>query len=371
MPINEFKLERYYAKYEFSAKYMFSSSDCESLKMSELLDMAKPVEVKLWEELSLGYTESQGLPILREAVANTYESVHPEQVVMAAPEEAIFIAMQSLVSAGDEVVVVWPAYQSLYEVARSMGCKVIPWSMQLGPSGWQLDFFALEGLITPRTRLVVINFPNNPTGYLPTQSELDVIVRTARSHNLFVFSDEMYRMLERDQSQRLPAICDIYEKGVSLSGLSKAYALPGLRMGWLATRYDPLPGQFLAMKDYTTICCSAPSEVLALIALGNLETITRRNREIIQGNLDKASRFFKNRELLFHWVEPKAGSVAFPQWLGDQSVEQFCLDVVDRQGVMIVPGNMFEFSGSHFRVGLGRRNFNEALEKLGDYLDNK
>ena len=163
-------------------------------------------------------------------------------------------------------------------------------------------------------------------------------------------------------------MCDLYEKGISLSGLSKAFALPGLRIGWLATQESALIGRWLAFKDYTTICNSAPSEILALIALQNKERILQRSVEIVRENTAIAERFFAHHEDRFAWFKPQAGSIAFPEWLGAGSVEQFCSDVLDKQGVMIVPGSLFDFQGNHFRIGLGRKNFSEALAHVEDYL---
>jgi aspartate/methionine/tyrosine aminotransferase len=364
MPIEDFKLERYYAIYEFSAKYMFSSSDCESLKLTELVEMARPDTLTLWNNLSLGYTESQGNPLLRAEIAATYHNIPPEQVIVSAPEEAIFIAMQSLLSPGDEVIYIAPTYQSLYEVARSIGCKVIPWKLLLNENGWQINLTELDQLITQQTRMLVLNFPNNPTGYLPTRQEFDAIIATARRNNLIVFSDEMYRMLEQEDRLRLPAVCEVYERGVSLSGLSKAYAMPGLRMGWLVTQEPDWPERFLKIKDYTTICNSAPSEILAIMALQNLAAITSRNREIIHENIFHAAGLFDTYPQLFRWIPPVGGSIAFPQWLGDGSIEKFCQEVVEHQSVMIVPGSMFDAEGEHFRVGLGRKNLKEAIQRV-------
>jgi aspartate/methionine/tyrosine aminotransferase len=166
----------------------------------------------------------------------------------------------------------------------------------------------------------------------------------------------------------LPSICDLYEKGIALSGLSKSLALPGLRIGWLAAQDNTWTERWLALKDYTTICNSAPSEILGIIALQNKELIINRNLEIIRANMTYANQFFSEHHNLFTWFCPKAGSVAFPQWLGSDPVEQFCQKVLDQQGVMLVPGSVFDFSGNHFRIGLGRKNFPEAVEKVNLYL---
>jgi aspartate/methionine/tyrosine aminotransferase len=368
MPISPFKLERYFAEYEFKLEYLLSPSDCEGLTMEELLHMASPEGLKLWKELKLGYTESQGHPRLRAEAAGLYRDLDPGQVMVAAPEEAIFIAMQTLLEPGDDVVAISPAYQSLHEIARSMGCRLTPWTLRLRTDGWQLDLDRLESSLTARTRLLVINFPHNPTGYLPSRSELEAILALARRQDLYVFSDEMYRLLEYDPSMRLPPVCDLYEKGISLSGLSKAFALPGLRVGWLAARQPALMERWLTFKDYTTICNSAPGEILGLIALQARETILARNLDIIRKNLEIAEQFFADHRDRFAWTRPLAGSVAFPRWLGAGSVEEFCRELIDRRGVMLVPGSLFDFPGNHFRIGLGRRNFGAALERLSQYL---
>ena len=258
MKINDFKLERYFAAYEFKVRYLLSASDCEALTLEECLGLADEEMLALWRDLKLSYTESQGHPLLRAEAARLYESIAPEQLLIAAPEELIFIAMNVLLAPGDHVITTFPGYQSLYEVAQSLGCHVTRWPLEPGPDGWRLDPDFLVANIRPETRLLVINFPHNPTGYLPSRSDLDRILAMARQHGLYVFSDEMYRLLEYDAAARLPSIADAYERGLALTGLSKSFALPGLRLGWLATRDRALLDRCLAFHDYTTICNSAP-----------------------------------------------------------------------------------------------------------------
>jgi aspartate/methionine/tyrosine aminotransferase len=368
MPINPFKLERYFAKYEFSVKYLLSSSDCESLTMAELLEMASPESRELWNTLKLSYTESPGHPLLREEVARLYTGISPENVLIAVPEEAIYIAMQTLLAPGDHVIVLSPAYQSLSEIAVSLGCQVTPWRLEPASEGWKLDLAQLEQALTTQTRLLVLNFPNNPTGYLPSRQEFDAILEVARQHHLTVFSDEMYRRLEADPARRLPSVAEVYENGVALSGLSKSFALPGLRLGWLTTQNRAWIENWLAFKDYTTICNSAPGEILGIIALQNTDRIVQRNLEIIGRNLTLAREFCGKHSDKIAWISPNAGSIAFPRWLGPGPVEQFCQEVLAEQGVMIVPGSLFDFPDGHFRLGLGRKNFGEALEHLDEYF---
>lgn len=368
MPYRPFKLERYFARHEFGAAYQLSASDCESLAMDELLAMATPETLRLWRELKLGYTECAGHPLLRHEVASLYEGLGDEDVVIAAPEEAIFVAMHVLLEPGDEVVAVAPAYQSLHEVARALGCGVTPWHLEPGEASWRLDLDAFERLLTDRTRLIVLNFPHNPTGHTLTRDELDAVVEHARRRGLAVFSDEMYRLLEPDPSLRLPPVCSLYERGISLSGLSKAFALPGLRLGWLATRMPGMIEKFLAFKDYTTICNGAPAEVLGIIALQAREAILARNLALVRENTATAARFFTDHAGVLGWLAPRAGSVAFPRWLGAGSVEHLCRDLLAAEGVLAVPGSMFDAPGSHFRLGLGRRDLPAALDRVGTFL---
>jgi aspartate/methionine/tyrosine aminotransferase len=367
MKIPPFKLERYFAQYEFKVRYLLSPSDCESLALSELLAMAGAESRALWDELRLSYTESQGHPRLRAEISRLYENLLPNQILTAVPEEAIFVLMNTLLRPGDQVIALTPAYQSLYEIAAAIGCQVIPWQIEPISDGWRLDLDWLADHLSTQTRLLVVNFPHNPTGYLPAVDEFQAIIDLVRRSGVYLFCDEMYRGLEYDPSQRLPAAADQYERGISLSGLSKTYALPGLRLGWLAMQDAALQQAVFAFKDYTTICHSAPSEILG-IALENGQRIIDRNLAIIRNNLATAGWFFTRHQDIFKWLPPRTGSVAFPRWRGSGSVEEFCQAALDHQGIMIVPGSIFDFPGDYFRIGLGRKIFGEAVMKVESEL---
>jgi len=359
-----FKIERYFAKHEFTARYLFSSSDCESLSLRELLDLADDECLHLWENLRLGYTESMGHPLLRSEIARLYPSLRVENALVVSPIEAIFIAWHAILQPGDHVISIFPTYQALYEIPRAIGCEVSFWNLTAQHGKWHADVNELSRLITSRTRALVVNFPNNPTGYMPTRDDFEAILTLAREHHLHVLSDEMYRWLEFDETQRLPPACEVYDRAVTLSGLSKTFALPGLRMGWLVSQDKEMLTRCQSVKDYTSICHSAPSEILAIIALRAHEALAARSLDIVRGNLAHAEKFFSERAEFFHWLPPSAGSIAFPEWHGEQPVEQFCELALQEAGVMIVPGEIFDMPGRHFRVGLGRKNFAEALQKL-------
>jgi aspartate/methionine/tyrosine aminotransferase len=367
MQIQPFQLERFFARHEFSARSLLSSSDCESLAVQDLLTLADDEMRGLWGSLRLGYTESAGHPLLRAEIGGLYTHIPPAGVLCAAPEEAIFIAMNQLLRAGDRVVVVWPAYQSLFAVAQAIGCEVTPWPIQVEEGRWRVDLDQLKAIL-PGARLLVLNFPHNPTGFLPERALFEAVIELAEREGVLVFSDEMYRLLEYDLDTRLPAACDLSAHAISLSGLSKSFGLPGLRTGWLACQDASLMAGFQAFKDYTTICASAPGEILSIIALRARAPILARCREIVLRNLGLAAEFFTARPDLFAWLPPDGGSVAFPAWLGSELVEAFCAAAVEQHGLMIVPSVEFGVPGNHFRVGLGRQDFPDALGILAEIL---
>ena len=366
--IAPFKLERYFAKYEFSTRYLLSPSDCQSLSLQDILQMADPVEKQLWESLSLGYTESLGHPLLRERISTLYKSIVPDQVMVAAPEEGIFIAMNTILQPGDHVVAISPAYQSLHSVAQSLGCKLTLWRVELQDDHWVIDLDKLEKSITPQTRLLVVNFPHNPTGFLPSHKEFNRLIELAHRHDLFLFSDEMYRFLEHDPRDRLPSVCEVYKKGITMSGMSKTFAMPGARIGWLITQDVDLYRRWVVFKDYTTICSSAPSEILSIITLRNYVNVAERSRNIVNNNLGIAKKFFDQYPEIFQWIPPNAGSIAFPRLVLDTPADEFCLDLVQKKNVMITPASLFDFPGNHIRIGLGRTNFSEGLKFVEEYI---
>lgn len=367
MEIEDFRLERYFAKYEFSTKHVLGASDCEGLSLKELLGMADGQTLSLWEELRLGYTQSLGHPLLREEIAGLYKGMSSNDVITLAPEEGIFIAMNVLLRPGDHVVVTYPAYQSLYEVANAIGCKISPW-MPNPEEGWKFDSADLLDSLKTNTKLIVVNFPHNPTGHLPTRRVWEEVLEVAAGRGIRVFSDEMYRLLELDEVDRLPSACEVQEGALVLSGMSKAFALAGLRSGWLITRDRGLLERLAAFKDYTTICSSAPAEVLSIMALRAKRGILERNRQLIMGNLSCFRRFSSRNRDRLSWVEPRAGTVAFPELKGIDA-DSFCSELVARKGVLLVPASIFAYRGNNFRIGFGRKDFKEALVKVEEYLE--
>jgi len=366
MNLPPFKLERYFAKYEFTAEYLLCSSDCEAMSIADLLAL-EPGAAEKFQNTWLGYTESQGSPALRKEIAKIYSTVQPEEILVhTGAEEAIFLFMHAALKENDHVIVHAPHYQALSEVAKSIGCDVSPW-MAREENGWALDLDELRHLARSSTKAIIINTPHNPTGYLMSRADFEAVNKFAQEKNLLLFSDEVYRESEYDPGTRLPAACDMGEHAISLGVVSKTYGLAGLRIGWVATRNRRIYERMAALKDYTTICNSAPSEFLSEVAMRNRQKLIDRNLNIIQHNLTVIDKLFTSHSSLFTWIRPQAGSMGFPKLLkGD--IESFCDRLVKDVGVLLLPGTMYDDTQNHFRLGLGRKNLPQAVERLEEYL---
>ena len=363
MKIAPFKLERYFAKYEFSVKYLLSSSDCDGFRMNDILSMANIEELKLWQNLQLGYTESQGLPILREEITSLYSNITSDEVMVLTPEEGIFVALNCILSKDDHVICMAPSYQSLHQIVRSIGCDITFW-LPDEEKGWYFDPNDIEKAIKSNTKLIIVNFPHNPTGYLPTHQDFNRVIDIAKKHNLVLFSDEMYRFLEHDSALRLPSASDLYVNAVSLSGLSKTFGLAGLRIGWLTTQNHGLLEDMMAYKDYTTICNSSPSEVLGLIGLRHKELLIEMNLKKIKRNLNLLNEFIEKHAHVLSWNMPKAGTVGFAKLNTAISSYDFCEKIAKESEIMIVPSEMFDYGDKHIRLGFGRANLPEVLDRF-------
>ena len=366
MKIAPFRIEQYYAVHEFTAPHMLSSSDAESVQVADLLAL-EPDAAERLQAQHLGYTESPGAPELRAAIAAMYGTTSPEDsIVVAAAEEGIFVAYHALLEPGDHVVVEMPCYESALQVAFSAGAEVTPWRRSAG-DGWAYDLDAFEQALRPDTRLVYINTPHNPTGSLMSRAVLERIVGLCAERGAWLFSDEVYRELEHDPADRLPAACDLYERAISLGSMSKTYGLPGLRLGWLASRDRAALARIVDLKHYTTICSSAPSELLSALALRHRDVLAERNRAIILSNLPLLDAFLGRHPEKLSWTRPTASSIGFARVHGVEDTNGFCERLVAEAGVLLLPGEVYDEPG-HVRLGFGRRTLPEALEVLERWL---
>lgn len=366
MHLPAFKLERYFAKYEFTTEYLLCSSDCESISIADLLALEEGAEER-FQNVWLGYTESQGSPTLRKEICTLYETIRPEAILVhTGAEEAIYLFMFATFQPGDHVIIHSPGYQSLAEVARAVGCDLSLWRAH-EENDWALDTGELPELVRPNTKAIVINTPHNPTGYLMSRADFAALNEFAKEHDLLLFSDEVYRESEYDPATRLPAACDLGEHAISLGVTSKTYGLAGLRIGWIATKNKKVYDGMAGLKDYTTICNSAPSEFLAEVAMRNRAKLAERNLDIIKHNLTIIDELFARYPEMFSWVRPTAGSMGFPRYLAGD-VEAFCDRVVREARVLLLPGSVYDDTDNHFRIGLGRKNLPQAVERFKPYL---
>jgi aspartate/methionine/tyrosine aminotransferase len=363
--IADFALERYFARWEFNARYLLCASDVQGYPMAELLELADAETRALWDGLALEYTESTGHPLLRREIASLYETIEPDEVLtFAGAEEAIFCLMNVLVGPGDHAIVTWPGYQSLYEVARAAGADVTLHELH-ETNGWAIDLDVLRRQVTASTRLIVVNLPHNPTGVLADRATFDGLVALATETGAYLLVDEVYRGLELDPADQLPAGADAASRGISLGVMSKSFALAGLRIGWLATHDRELLDRVARFKDYTTICSSAPSEILAIIALRGRERVLARSRAIVARNLEHLDGFFADWADRFTWVRPRAGSIGYPRLtVPGVRIDDWAAELVEAEGVLLLPGSQLGHRGNHFRIGFGRENLPEALARL-------
>jgi len=371
----DFRLETYFSRWEFRARHHMCASDMESMPVRELLGMADDEGRQMWDGLRLGYTETFGAPLLRREIARTYDHIDESEVLcFAGAEEGIFVAMQALLSPADHAIVVTPNYQAAETVPASI-CEVT--GVRLDPdNGWALDTDALRDALRPNTRVISLNFPHNPTGKVIDRATFGAIIDMARERGITVFSDEVYRLLERDDSIRLPQAADAYERGLSLNVMSKAYGLPGLRIGWIATKDRELLSRMERAKHYLSICNAGPSEVLAIIALRARERILERNHRLIDDNLAKLEHFFADYPALFDWTVPDGGCIAYPRYQGRDGVETFCRELVEQAGVLLLPSSVYasgltDTPADRFRIGFGRARIGEGLAAIRAFLDTR
>jgi aspartate/methionine/tyrosine aminotransferase len=373
LDLPDFRLEVYLGEWEFTAKYHLTASDAETMTVAELLALATPAEREAFENLRLEYVPVPGGEELREAIASTYEAVDAADVLtFAGAEEALFWALQELAGPGDHAIVTVPNYQSTESVPLASGAEVSGLLLR-AENDWGLDLDELRSLLRPETRLIVVNWPNNPTGGLARPEDFRALVELCDERGIRLLNDEVYRGVELDPARTLPQAADLSASALSLGVMSKAYGLPGLRIGWLACRDRELLSRLERRKHYTSICNAAPSEALATIALRNGEALRARTRETLAANMPLFEAFFAEWEELFEWAPPAGGCVCFPRYLGANGVEAFCQALLEKAGVVLLPSGIYasllgDVPSDRFRIGVGRRDPGPALAAFGVFL---
>lgn len=287
-----FKLEEYLAKYEFSAPYLMCSSDPETMLMKDVLALASQQEQEMWEELPLSYTTPEGHPLLREEIAKQlYPRLNADQILcFAGAEEGIFCTLFGVVEPSDHIIVLTPCYQSLLELPKAKGCSITTIELQESQN-WQIDLNAIKAAIKSNTKWLVMNFPHNPTGQVITPSDLTELIQILDVHGIWLFCDEVYRLMGAFDTVWASPVACLYPKALSLGVMSKSFGMAGLRVGWIACQDKTMLKKLEHVKYYTSICNSALSEIISLIAVRQKNIIVGRVNEIVNANLALLDEF--------------------------------------------------------------------------------
>jgi aspartate/methionine/tyrosine aminotransferase len=351
MKLEPFALERFQSTYENEVSFNLSESGVHPLSLAELVEDAASREALFRE--SLRYTQTNGTRPLREAIAAQYPAATADHVqVTNGGAEANYITTWNLVEPGDEVVVMVPNFMQSWGLARAFGAAVKDWPLVRGEGGWRVDCDELERLMSPRTRVIVICNPNNPTGARFDAADLDRIAAIADRYGSWILSDEIYRGAELD-GRETPTMWGRSDRVLITSGLSKAYGLPGLRIGWIV---GP-PARIAALwsyHDYTTIAPGALNDALARHALepARRQRLLERTRGILKRNYAIIAAWLDERRALFNYVPPDAGAIVYAQYQHAINSTELITRLRVEHSVLVVPGDHFAMD-HYLRLGFG------------------
>ncbi len=372
----DFRLETWFSQWEFAATHLFTASDAQTMTVGELLDLAGRPLSEL-AGIDLGYRPTYGTQELREAVAAQYAALAPADILtFAGAGEALLWLLVELLKDGGHAVVTVPNYQSIESIplASSASVSGLPlWTGSGSNLKWTLDLDRLASLLRPDTRAVVVNFPNNPTGFVPDRATFVALAQLCHERGIVLVNDEVYRGIEVDPDTTLPHAADLTPSAVSVNVMSKSYGLPGLRIGWIATQDHDLIERLERRKHYTSICNPGLTEHLAAIALGIGKVIHDRNRAIVAKNIERVRDVFADYPDLFEFEAPMGGCVSFPRYLGPEGVETFARRAIEEAGVLTLPASIYashlaKVPSDRFRIGFGRTDMPATLAALRAHL---
>lgn len=351
MRINPFKVEEWMNKYEVGAKYNIAETCVDSITLDELWQITGVDGNRFWEEFSrkkLTYGEIEGNPKFLDGVCSLYKTIQPENIVPThGASGANHHIFYSMINPGDRIISIMPTYQQLYSIPESYKANVQIMHLEQS-NGYLPDLNELRKLATPETKMICINNPNNPTGALISNEMLREIVEIAKSVDAYVLCDEVYRHLTQEDIW-CESIADIYEKGISVSSMSKVFSLAGLRLGWIATHDMDMVRSCLSHRDYTLISCGMFDETIAGIALEHKEKLLERSRRIVRGNLSVLDRWIADEKHVYY-TKPQAGTTALVYYDFDIPSYEFCEQMYHETGAFVTPGECFEEEHS-MRIG--------------------
>jgi aspartate/methionine/tyrosine aminotransferase len=371
MRVTPFELERFYVEWEFVVGTNISSSCGAETTTMDLLDMAGPDARKSYLSLGLGYRENRGDERLRELIAEQYKNCSADEVQLTCGgSEAIFLLMQTQLSPGDRVVVEYPIYQSLFQVAADLGAQVETLPL-IEEEGFVPDPERLSDLLKQKkTKMIVINHPHSPTGSILTDTIQKQIIGICEKHGVLLVSDEVYWGAFYDKSDRIPHAADLSEAAVTIGDMTKPYGLGGLRVGWLVSKQKDILGAASSMKDYTTMCAAGPSEFLSTLALTHRDRIIARNIDIASKNIAAFDEVVKGSGGRLSWVKPAGGYTGFVKLnAAGMDARDFALRLIKAKDVLVLPGDVFG-DPTRFRIGVGtpRSEFVKGIEALSDFV---
>lgn len=344
-----FELENYLLAHEHKAQISLCNSGLPSLSLETLASLGLDLTAQL-QKIPLAYHPPQGLPPLRRLIAQQYAHLNEHGVmIFHGACEAIYCGLQALLTPGDHSVIVTPCYQSLKTVPASFGSITeVPMRLE---ENWALPLDRIEEAIDIHTRLLVVNIPNNPTGALPTLAEFEALIALVRKHNLWLFCDEVYRGMELNPADRLPPVTSVYERGISIGSFSKLYGLPGIRIGWLATQAVEIMPQLLNHRHYTTISSNTLGEHIAFLVLQHEKALTQSALQQLRTNFAQFQDWMSEQAGWLDWVLPKAGCLCFPRVKNQTSADILALMLLEQHQVLILPGSLYDWPASYFRIG--------------------
>jgi aspartate/methionine/tyrosine aminotransferase len=372
--IETFALERWMSTWEVKVEYDIAESGIFPMSTRELLDFEPQAErdqlLSKLLDLRLGYSEARGTHELRSIIAETYANTSPDEILVTTGAiEANFLLFNALLEAGDHVVAVYPAYQQLYAVARSIGCDVSLWKLE-PDSGFQYDLDELKCLVTPKTKLIVINTPHNPTGAMLSSDQVKEIYALAESVDAIVLSDEAYRWLDLPGGDQFaPPTRDLGPRGISVGTISKPFGLPGLRIGWIAAPAEVI-AKCWGMRDYVSLSPGKLNDALATLAFKHRDRIVERTHAIVGENIPTAQKWFEEHAELVSWTPPRGGLLALMRYNLDQPSLHLSDKLAEDHSVMLAPGSAFGYEG-YLRIGVGQNPpvFAEGLRRTAVCLE--
>ncbi|MEX2785472.1 aminotransferase [Streptococcus sp. H49] len=363
MELARFGVEEWLNSHEREAQYDIAGVSIESLSLEELFQLTATDSAAFFQDLAIkpqDYGWIEGSPAFKKSAAHLYRHLKADNILQTnGATGANWLVLYALIEPGDHVISLYPTYQQLYDIPSSLGAEVEFWPIK-EELGWLPSLDDLRQMIRPNTKMICLNNANNPTGAVMDADYLRELAALARSCGAYILADEVYHSFGEEEP---PAVADLYDKGISVNGLSKTYSLPGIRVGWIAAKKQ-LIERLKNYRDYTMISAGVFSDMVAVLALENRQQLLERNKKIVQTNLQILKDWVKH-EKRASFIPPDWVSTAFVKLETKLPTEEFCLQLLRKYGVLVVPGSRFDLEG-HVRIGYccSAETLKEGLKRL-------